>query len=37
VGSPSDIYLAPQEIEGKTVFVSKSKKDIRELALDELG
>ena len=37
VGSPSDIYLAPQEVEGKTVFVSKSKKDIRELALDELG
>lgn len=37
VGSAADIYLAPQEIEGKTIFISKSKKDIRELALDDLG
>ncbi len=37
VGSVADIYLPPQEIEGKTIFISKSKKDIRELALDDLG
>lgn len=37
VGSASSIYLAPQEIEGKTVFVSESMHDIRELSLDDLG
>lgn len=37
VGSPADIYLPPQEIEGQTIFISKNKKDIRELALDDLG
>jgi hypothetical protein len=37
VGSPADIYLPPQSIEGKTIFISKNKKDIRELALDDFG
>lgn len=37
VGSVSNKYLAPQKIEGQTVFISKSEKDIRELSLDELG
>ncbi|MBO4480645.1 MAG: hypothetical protein J5742_03425 [Alphaproteobacteria bacterium] len=37
VGSPADIYLPPQEMEGKTIFVSNNKQDIRELTLDELG
>lgn len=37
VGSVSSRYLPPQKIEGATVFISNSKKDIRELSLDELG
>ncbi len=37
VGSVASRYLPPQKIEGCTVFISSSKKDIRELALDELG
>ncbi len=37
VGSVSSRYLPPQKIEGATVFISQSKQDIRELALDELG
>jgi len=37
VGSVASIYLPPQNIEGATVFISSSKKDIRELSLDELG
>ena len=37
VGSKTDIYLPPQQIEGSTVFVAKSGKDIRELDLDALG
>ncbi len=37
VGSNSDRYLPPQQIEGSTVFISKSGKDIRELDLDALG
>ena len=37
VGSNADIYLPPQQIEGSTVFVAKSGKDIRELDLDALG
>ncbi|MBN1281473.1 MAG: hypothetical protein JW985_00700 [Alphaproteobacteria bacterium] len=37
VGSFSERYLPPQKIEGSTVFISNSKKDIRELSLDELS
>jgi hypothetical protein len=37
VGSITDRYLPPQQIEGSTVFISKSGKDIRELDLDALG
>lgn len=37
VGSIATRYLPPQKIEGATVFISGSKKDIRELSLDELG
>lgn len=37
VGSVATRYLPPQKIEGTTVFISGSKKDIRELSLDELG
>ncbi len=37
VGSYVARYLAPQKIEGATIFVSSSGRDIRELALDELG
>ena len=37
VGSVASRYLPPQKIEGATVFISATKKDIRELALDELG
>ncbi len=37
VGSVASRYLPPQKIEGATVFISSSKKDIRELSLDELG
>lgn len=37
VGSVDSRYLPPQRIEGATVFISRSMRDIRELALDELG
>ena len=37
VGSYTTQYLAPQKIEGATVFVSSSGHDIRELSLDDLG
>ena len=37
VGSFGACYLAPQKIEGATIFVSASGHDIRELSLDELG
>lgn len=37
VGSMATRYLQPQKIEGGTVFISGSGRDIRELALDELG
>ncbi len=37
VGSYSVRYLPPQRIEGATVFVSASGRDLRELSLDELG
>jgi hypothetical protein len=37
VGSVSSRYLAPQKIEGQTVFISENLRDIRELSLDELG
>ena len=37
VGSISDRYLPPQKIEGSTIFIANSGRDIRELALDELG
>ena len=37
VGSMVDKYLPPQQIEGSTVFIAKSGKDIRELDLDALG
>ena len=36
VGSIITRYLPPQKIEGSTVFISKSGKDIRELDMDEL-
>lgn len=37
VGSVATRYLPPQKIEGATVFISSTQKDIRELALDTLG
>lgn len=37
VGSVATRYLPPQKIEGATIFISGSQKDIRELSLDELG
>lgn len=37
VGSVATRYLPPQKIEGATVFISGTKKDIRELSLDALG
>jgi len=37
VGSIITNYLPPQKIEGSTVFVSKSGKDIRELDIDVLN
>ncbi len=37
VGSITNIYLPPQQIEGATVFISRSGKDVRELDLDDLG
>lgn len=37
VGSNPDIYLPPQQIDSRTVFISKSGKDIKELDLDTLG
>lgn len=37
VGSQIERYLPPQQIEGSTVFVAKSGKDIRELDLDAFG
>ena len=37
VGSITTRYLPPQKIEGATVFISATQKDIRELALDALG
>ena len=37
IGSVSTRYLPPQQIEGSTVFIAKSGKDIRELDLDTLN
>lgn len=37
VGSVAGRYLPPQKIEGATVFISNTRKDIRELSLDQLG
>lgn len=37
VGSISARYLAPQKIEGATVFIAATGRDIRELSLDALG
>ena len=37
VGSFTNVYLPPQQIEGATVFVSQSGKDVRELDLDDLS
>lgn len=37
VGSMISRYLPPQTIEGSTVFISKSGKDIRELDMDTLN
>ena len=37
VGSIDTFYLPPQKIEGATVFVSQSGKDIRELDIDVLN
>lgn len=37
VGSSITRYLPPQQIEGSTVFISKSGKDIRELDMDVLN
>lgn len=37
IGSVASRYLPPQKVEGATIFISATQKDIRELALDELG
>lgn len=37
VGSPTICNLPPQKIEGDTVFVSSTLRDIRKLSLDTLG
>ena len=37
VGSMTNVYLQPQQIEGATVFISQSGKDVRELDLDDLS
>lgn len=37
VGSKTGIYLPPQQIEGATVFISQSGKDVRELDMDDLS
>ncbi len=37
IGSLSGRYLPPQRIEGATVFIASSGRDIRELSLDEIG
>jgi len=37
VGSVAARYLPPQKVEGATVFISATTKDIRELTLDELS
>ncbi len=37
VGSITGVYLPPQQIEGSTVFVSQSGKDVRELDLDDIS
>jgi len=37
IGSITTRYLPPQQIESRTVFISESGKDIRELDLDALG
>jgi len=37
VGSVWSRYLPPQKIDGETVFISGTKRDIRQLTLDELG
>lgn len=37
MGSIADKYLPPQQMEGKTIFVSKVGPDIRQLGLDEMG
>ena len=37
VGSISSFYLPPQQIEGSTVFISQSGKDVRELDMDDLS
>ena len=37
IGTVAERYLAPQQIEGKTVFVAKNKREIRQLCLDDFG
>ncbi|MBR5904101.1 MAG: hypothetical protein IKZ49_01040 [Alphaproteobacteria bacterium] len=37
VGSIDNKFLPPQQVEGSTIFISKSEKDIRELDLDTLN
>lgn len=37
VGSATTVCLTPQKIEGETVFISNTLKDIRKLSLDTLG
>ena len=37
IGSCSDKFLPPQSVEGKTVFVSKNKQEIREMVLDDIS
>ncbi len=37
VGSMHNKFLPPQQIEGATVFISHSGRDIRQLTLDDLG
>ena len=37
IGSIADKYLPPQQMEGKTIFISKTGHDVRQLGLDAIG
>ena len=37
IGCVSDRYMPPQEMDGVTAFVSKNRRDIREMVLDDFG